>query len=60
MPGLTPGWTGCRCIAVADELACDLCRAAARISAAFVKLKLEATDAPPTELTLGACTPEYT
>ena len=54
MPGLVPG---------ADcgvELACDLCKTAARISAAFVKLKLEATDAPPTELTLGACTPEYT
>ena len=40
------------------EFANDLSMAAFRISAAFVKLKLDDTDAPPTELMLGACGPQ--
>ena len=50
MPGCSP-----RTGVDAGEAALCLCIAAARISAAFVKLKLDATAAPPVEVVLGAC-----
>ena len=54
VPGLVPGCSP-RTGADAGEAALCLCIAAARISAAFVKLKLDATAAPPVEVVLGAC-----
>lgn len=51
LPRLAPGWA---CVA----FPCILAAAAARISAALVKLKLDATPAFPTELTGGACAHE--
>jgi len=57
VPLLAPGCGACWG-APAVEFANDLSMAAFRISAAFVKLKLDDTDAPPTELMLGACGPQ--
>ena len=48
-PELAAGWL---------EFPCILAVASARISAALVKLKLDATEAPPTEVAGGACAPE--